>query len=274
MNDNGWGVANLTVTYGDSTALHDVTMHVPDGDVVAVVGGDGAGKTTLLRTLAGAIRPAGGRVSAPALREIGFMPTTSGVWRELSVDENFAFVAEAYRIRGGLLRRRREELLDAAGLTSARDRLAGNLSGGMRQKLAFSLVMLHEPRMLVLDEPSTGVDPVSRVDLWRMISQAAAKGAAVAMATTYLDEAERCSSVLVLDAGRALLSGPPEQVCARAPGAVYRVESPTTRDRAWRRGREYREWAPDGLASGGSPLQRDLEDAVISAALDAEAADA
>ncbi|WP_068278141.1 ABC transporter ATP-binding protein [Aldersonia kunmingensis] len=262
-----WGAESLTVRYGKTLALDDVSLAIPDGEVVAVVGGDGAGKTTLLRSIAGAILPELGRVSTPPLRDIGFMPTTSGVWRELTVDENFAFFASAYGIRGRELTQRQDTLLEGAGLTKARDRLAGQLSGGMRQKLAFSLAMLHEPRLLVLDEPSTGVDPVSRVDLWRMISQAAARGAAVAMATTYLDEAERASSVLVLDAGKALLYGPPEKVIAEAPGAVYRVTTPTVRTRAWRRGREYREWSADGAPAGGERLDRDLEDAVISAAL-------
>ena len=272
MSDPTWGLRGVTVRHGRATALDDVTLLAPSGAVVALVGGDGAGKTTALRTLAGALRPESGSVAAPALPEIGFMPTTSGVWRELTVDENVSFVAAAYGVRGADLRSRRDALLAQAGLERVGDRLAGHLSGGMRQKLAFCLAMLHRPRLLVLDEPSTGVDPVSRVDLWRMISQAAAQGAAVAMATTYLDEAERASSVLVLDAGRVLLSGAPADVVAQAPGAVFRTERPTARDRAWRRGREYREWSPDPTSELGTRVALDLEDAVISASLAKEAA--
>jgi len=271
-----WGVHGVTFRYGRATALDDVSLDAPSGAVVALVGGDGAGKTTLLRTLAGALRPEQGTVTAPPLTDIGFMPTTSGVWRELTVDENVSFVAAAYGVRGAELRRRRESLLGTAGLDEVGDRLAGHLSGGMRQKLAFCLAMLHRPTLLVLDEPSTGVDPVSRVDLWRMISQAAARGAAVVMATTYLDEAERASSVLVLDEGRVLLSGAPAEVVAQAPGAVFRTAEPTVRSRAWRRGREYREWSPDpttGPTTGdGTRVAVDLEDAVISASLAKEAA--
>ncbi|MGY4645800.1 ABC transporter ATP-binding protein [Cellulomonas sp. URHB0016] len=267
-----WGLQGVTVRYGRTTALDDVSLAAPSGAVVALVGGDGAGKTTLLRAFAGALRPETGAVTSPPLAETGFMPTTSGVWRELTVDENVSFVAAAYGVRGAELRRRRDALLTTAGLERVGGRLAGHLSGGMRQKLAFCLAMLHQPRLLVLDEPSTGVDPVSRVDLWRMISQAAAQGAAVAMATTYLDEAERASSVLVLDAGRVLLSGPPADVVAQAPGAVFRTERPTVRERAWRRGREYREWSPDPTSNLGTRLVLDLEDAVISASLAKEAA--
>ncbi|MCX5043798.1 ABC transporter ATP-binding protein [Aldersonia sp. NBC_00410] len=274
MTESHWGVAGLTVTYGSVTALDEVTLDIPDGAVAAVVGGDGAGKTTLLRTIAGALVPARGRVLAPPLPEVGFMPTASGVWRELTVDENISFVAAAYGIRGGALGRRRDDLLEQTGLARAHQRLAGQLSGGMRQKLAFGLAMLHQPRLLVLDEPSTGVDPVSRVDLWRMISQAAAQGAAVVMATTYLDEAERSSSVLVLDGGRTLLAGAPEEVVADAPGVVVQTSRPTVREHAWRRGRQYHEWVPEGAVAEGDPVPRDLEDAVISAALAKEAAHA
>jgi ABC-2 type transport system ATP-binding protein len=260
----GWGAFSLRVRHGDEPALDDVTFGVPEGHVAAVVGGDGAGKTTLLRSLVRAVQPESGHVEAPALRDIGFMPTTSGVWRDLTVDENMAFVGSAYRVRGSELARRRDALLESTGLTGARDRLAGQLSGGMRQKLAFALAMLHRPLMLVLDEPSTGVDPVSRVELWRMIAQAAADGTAVAMSTTYLDEAERAGSVLVLDAGHALLSGTPIQVIAGAPGSVTRTDSPARRELAWRRGRIFHEWHPDEVAGA---VERDMEDAVISAAL-------
>lgn len=261
-----WGVRDLAVAYGSVPALTGVTVDVVPGHVVALVGGDGAGKTSLLRALAGAIRPAGGEVNAPGLRDIGFMPTSAGTWRDLTVDQNIAFVAAAQGVRGADLRQRRAELLEGTGLTDATDRLAGDLSGGMRQKLAFSLAMLHRPQMLLLDEPSTGVDPVSRVDLWRMIATAAAQGAAVAMATTYLDEAERAAQVVVLDAGEVLLAGTPSEVLARMPGHVATVDAPLDPERAWRRGHAYRQWSPSPPPAG-EPRVADLEDAVVGAAL-------
>ena len=269
-----WGAVHLTVTYDGRSALSDVTLPVPAGEVTAVVGGDGAGKTTLLRTIAGALAPASGRVDRPELQEIGFVPTASGTFRDLTVAENLEFVASAYGVRGGDLRQRRDALLDATGLQDVTGRLAGRLSGGMRQKLAFAMAMLHQPALLVLDEPTTGVDPVSRVDLWRLIAQTAARKTAVVLSTTYIDEAERASTVLVLDAGHSLLFGAPDEVIAAAPGSIATVDAPTNRARAWRRGRAWREWRPDPPARGDRTVQeapRDLEDAVVAAALAYEA---
>ena len=215
-----WGVSGLTVRYGRRTALDDVTLDVPAGAVTAVIGGDGAGKTTLLRALAGVVRPTAGTVHGPARRRIGYVAGASGLYDDLSVAENVAFVAGAYGVRGAELEARLAELLERTGLDGIGDRLAGRLSGGMRQKLAFALAMLHRPELLILDEPTTGVDPVSRVELWRLIAGAAAGGAGVVVSTAYLNEAERAASVLVLDAGRVIAAGPPEAVAAALPPAA------------------------------------------------------
>lgn len=266
-----WGLRDVTVRYGHTEALTHVSLRAVAGEVHAVVGGDGAGKTTALRCLAGAVRAAEGEVSAPGRRSIGFMPTAAGVWGDLTVDENIDFVAAAQDISGADLKRRRTELLEGAGLTHATKRLAKQLSGGMRQKLAFSLAMIHRPPLLILDEPSTGVDPVSRIDLWRMISRATADGAAVVMATTYLDEAQRASRVLALDQGEVLIEGTPAQVVERVPGHVTVVDTPTNRDHAWRRGRSWRQWTPEDPPAG-QPRVDDLEDAMVAAGMAKEAA--
>ena len=179
------------------------------GQVTAVVGGDGAGKTTLLRCLAGAQAPGSGRVSRPDVRRIGYLPASSGLYPDLTVAENLAFRAAAYGLTAARAREQVAEYLDRAGLTAARDRLVGQLSGGMRQKLGMIAAMVHRPQLLVLDEPSTGVDPVSRSDLWWLIARAAAAGSAVVLSTSYLDEAERAGLVLALDAGRELATGTP-----------------------------------------------------------------
>lgn len=265
----GWGAFDVTVVFGSTTALDHVTLAAVPGQVAAVVGGDGAGKTTLLRTLVNRVRPDTGHVRAPDAVEYGFMPTgTSGVWQDLTVDENIAFVAAAHHLTGPALDQRREQLLKAAGLDKAADRLAGALSGGMRQKLAFCLAILNRPRLLVLDEPSTGVDPVSRVDLWRLISRAAADGAAVVMATTYLDEAERASTCLVLDQGRALASGIPAVILAHAPGTLTTGTGPAgSAERSWRRGRATRSWHPGPARPGEQPIAADMEDTVIALTL-------
>jgi len=196
-----WGVRDLTVRYGRRTALHGVTLEIAPGEVTAVIGGDGAGKTTLLRALAGVVRPAAGQVRRPDRQRIGYVAGATGVYDDLSVDENVAFVAAAYGLTGTERDRRVAELFTRTGLTDTGGRLAGRLSGGMRQKLAFSLALLHEPDLLVLDEPTTGVDPVSRADLWRMIAETAAAGASVVVSTTYLDEARRAAGILLLEDG-------------------------------------------------------------------------
>jgi len=269
-----WGVHDLTVRYGHRLALDGVSLRVPSRQVTAVVGGDGSGKSTLLRTLAGAVRPVSGSVDRPLARRIGYVSATSGVYTDLTVDENIIFVARAYGLHEGLPARI-AALLERAGLSSARGRLAGKLSGGMRQKLAFVLAVLAEPELLILDEPTTGVDPVSRSEIWRLIADAAARGAAIALATTYLDEAERAAQVLVLDRGRALLAGPPDEVAAALPGALCDLPpAQVTADLAppsWRNGSMRRVWVPGGaLPTGAAAVQPRLADAVIVACLQAE----
>jgi ABC-2 type transport system ATP-binding protein len=273
-----WGVHDLYVRYGRRAALEGVSLRVPSREVTAVVGGDGSGKSTLLRTLAGAMRPVSGSVDRPPARRIGYVAATSGVYTDLTVDENIIFVARAYGLQDGRqdgLKARTAGLLQRAGLSEARDRLAGKLSGGMRQKLAFVLAVLAEPQLLILDEPTTGVDPVSRSEIWRLIADAAAQGAAIALSTTYLDEAERAAQVLVLDRGRALLAGPPDAVAAAVPGALF--DLPPDRVPAalaplsWRNGSVRRVWVRDGdPPSGAVPVQPRLSDAVIVACLQAE----
>jgi ABC-2 type transport system ATP-binding protein len=268
-----YGASGLRLRYGDTVALEDVSLTVASGQVTAVVGGDGAGKTSLLRCLAGAVRPDAGEVRSPGSLRIGYLPASSGVYPDLTVAENLAFRATAYRMHGDAATERAAELIGRAGLSAARDRLAGQLSGGMRQKLGVIAALLHQPDLLILDEPSTGVDPVSRTDLWSLIASAAADGAAVVLATTYLDDAQRAGTVLVLDAGRQLAAGPPEQIVAAMPGSVVMAAAQPTRQasaRAWRRGGSWRVWCPPGASCPGEAVTPDLQDAVIVAAVDRE----
>ncbi len=163
--------------------------------------------------------------------------------------ENLAFRAAAYGVARPAADRRTADLVELAGLTAARDRLAGQLSGGMRQKLGVIAALLHRPELLILDEPSTGVDPVSRSGLWWLMASAAADGAAVILSTTYIDDAQRAATVLVLDSGRQLAAGTPEQIIAAVPGAVVNAaERPAEAagERAWRRGASWRVWYPRG----------------------------
>jgi ABC-2 type transport system ATP-binding protein len=266
----GFGATGVHLRYGNIVALDDISLTVASGQVTAVVGGDGAGKTSLLRCLAGAVRPDAGEVRGPGALRIGYLPASSGIYPDLTVTENLAFRATAYRMSGEEARARTAELIARAGLSAASDRLAGQLSGGMRQKLGVIAALLHRPDLLILDEPSTGVDPVSRSGLWSLIALAAAGGAAVVLATTYLDDAERASDVLVLDSGRQLAAGPPEHIVAAMPGSVVVAAGPpvgAAGQRAWRRGASWRVWCPPGTAYPGEPVAADLQDAVTVAAL-------
>jgi len=267
-----WGGTQVCVAYGRTVALDGVTLSAPAGRVTAVVGGDGAGKSTLLRCLAGVLAPDSGTIRRPAKERTGYLPASSGIYPDLTVAENLDFRAKGYGMSRQDARERAAEYLDRAGLTPAAGRLAGQLSGGMRHKLAVIAAMLHQPELLVLDEPTTGVDPVSRSGLWWLITRAAAEGCAIVLATTYLGEAERCASVLVLDAGTALASGTPEEIVAAMPGSLRAAAVKPAGDaaaRSWRRAGRWRIWDP----GPGRPdpddraITPDLQDAVIIAAI-------
>jgi ABC-2 type transport system ATP-binding protein len=267
-----WGVTDLEVRYGDLVAVTGIGFEAAPRTVTALVGADGAGKTTVLRALVGAVRPSAGQVHRPPAERIGYVATGPGVWRDLSVAENLAFAASAYGLRGRAAATRTADLLDRTGLSDATDRLVGRLSGGMRQKLAIAAALLAEPELLVLDEATTGVDPVSRAELWRLIARSAADGAAVVLATTYLDEAERATQAVVLHRGTELASGPPDAVIAAMPGVILTTTTRPARDvAAWRHGRGWRVWSPDGAdIPGAERVPTRLEDAVIVATLDRE----
>lgn len=270
------GVTGVTVRRGGHAVLDGITLPVPAGEITAVVGGDGAGKTTLARLLVGREVPDAGEVRRADPRRTGFLPATSGVWGDLSVAENVDLVARAYRLDPATARDRADRLLAAAGLADVPHRLGRELSGGMRQKLGFCLAMLPDPELVVLDEPSTGVDPVSRVDLWRLLSAAAAGGTAVLVTTTYLDEAERAATVLVLDRGAEVYRGDPAAAGSRVRGSIAVRQAGTGGGAGadggagagseavplaeWRRGGSVH--ALVGPGEGAPPA--DLEDAVIA----------
>jgi ABC-2 type transport system ATP-binding protein len=258
-----WGVDGLSVTYGDTRALIDVTLRCGPGDVVAVVGGDGAGKSTLLRALAGVGVPHTGTLDLPGPGDTGYVPADGGIYQDLTIDEHLDFVSSAFGLTGW--ETRASELLERTGLFGIGDRLAGQLSGGQRRKLAGAMALLPHPRLLVLDEVTTGVDPVSRMDLWRLIGRAAAEGAAVVFATSYLDEAERAGFVVLLHEGRVIAAGSSGDVIASMPGTVDDTDQAGTTDRSWRRGRRWRNWDPNGVPTD-HPAAR-LEDAAIVAEL-------
>ncbi len=263
---NAFGVTDLVVRYGRLTAVCGVSFTVPPGRIVSLIGGDGAGKTTTLRALAGVVAPAAGQVRSPGKAGIGYVPAGPGVYMDLTIEENLAFSGHAYGVPAAVLDRRIGALLAATALSPARRRLAGALSGGMRRKLALAMALIHEPRLLILDEATTGVDPVSRAELWRMIAGAAARGAAVVFATTYIEEAERAFHVVALERGRVLLKGSPEGIVASIPGRIREVRERPQGGIAYRRGQGFRLWDPK---SGDEGIRPDLEDALVIAALKA-----
>lgn len=215
-----WGLHDVRVSRGGSVALDGVTLPADPSAITIVLGGDGAGKSTCLEVLVGLLEPGTGTVRRPAKERIGYVPATAGLFADLTVQENLDFVAGAYRLPGGGRSRRAAEILERTGLAGLRHRLGGHLSGGMQRKLAVGLALLHSPDLLVLDEPTTGVDPVSRMELWRLIAGAAASGTAVAATTTYLNEAARAAHVVLLEAGKVLASGSPEDVARGVTAAL------------------------------------------------------
>jgi ABC-2 type transport system ATP-binding protein len=267
-----WGLRDVRVTRGRSVALAGVTVPVDPSGITIVVGGDGAGKSTCLQVLVGLLEPDAGAVYAPPKERIGYVPAATGLYADLTVQENLDFFASAYRLSGSEYRRKSGELLDRTGLSAARHRLGGQLSGGMQRKLAVAMALVHEPELLVIDEPTTGVDPVSRAELWRLIAGAVAGGTAVAATTTYVNEAARAARVVLLDGGKVIASGSPEDILRSVPGAIgaaWGTERPTPL--SWRRGAGWRVWGPAGrLPDGVSPVEPDFEDAVVAATLASE----
>jgi ABC-2 type transport system ATP-binding protein len=223
-------------------ALKDVTAKIAAGKITGLVGPDGAGKTTLLRLFCGLLVPSEGRVSVFGLdpaaesaavhKQVGYMPQRFGLYEDLSVMENLNLQANLRDISSRGREARYEELLAFTGLNSFTNRLAGRLSGGMKQKLGLACALLTRPRALLLDEPSVGVDPVARRELWKMIRELLTPERIVVWSTAYLDEAEACDAVLLLNEGELLYNGPPGALSAKAQGRVFLIEGAGERRRA------------------------------------------
>src|SRR5215471_8794645 len=230
---------DLVKAFGDIVAVDHLTFSVRRGEIFGLVGPDGAGKTTTMRMLAGILVPDSGELTVAGCdvlkdpeavkNRISYMPQRFGLYEDLTVDENIRFYADLF----GVARKAREEravpLLAACGMSQFRDRMAGNLSGGMKQKLGLVCALIHTPRVLLLDEPTNGVDPVSRREFWAMLYSLLGQGVTILNSTAYLDEAERCHRLALMHDGRLLFCDQPERLKARMPGAVLSIISPEGR---------------------------------------------
>jgi len=226
-------VSALVKSFGATRALDGISATLPAGKILGLVGPDGAGKTTLIRLFAGLMAPTAGTVEVlgrtpqaeggTTQAETGYMPQRFGLYEDLSVLDNLNLYANLRALDAAERQQRFAELLQFTDLAPFTERLAGQLSGGMKQKLGLACALLGSPRLLLLDEPGVGVDPLSRRELWRMVSELVAGGVTVLWSTAYLEEAERCAYIWLLDAGRLLYDGPPRELSERVRGRVFRA---------------------------------------------------
>ena len=215
----------VTKRFGTTEAVAGVSYAVGQGEMFGLIGPDGAGKTTTIRLLCGLLKPTSGAISVlgydpvrqhhAITTKVGYFSQKFSLYGDLTIDENIAFFAEIHGVSH--YRERRDRLLDMMQLTPFRARLAERLSGGMKQKLALACTLVHEPQIILLDEPTTGVDPVSRREFWRLLSEFLSQGITIFMATPYLDEAERCSRVALMSGGRILALDEPNALRAAFP---------------------------------------------------------
>ena len=220
-------LSGVTKRYGSTLALDALALQVQRGEMFGLIGSDGAGKTTAIRLMCGLLRADSGGIRVlgdDPVREhrrvterVGYLSQHFSLYGDLTIDENVAFFAEIHGVRQ--YARRRDQLLDLTQLTPFRARLADRLSGGMKQKLALACTLVHEPELILLDEPTTGVDPVSRREFWKLLSEFLSDGITIVMSTPYLDEAERCGRVALLHDGRLLACDEPSILRAAMPGS-------------------------------------------------------
>jgi ABC-2 type transport system ATP-binding protein len=235
MNDEIVIIKNLSKSFAPdrAPALHAIDTVIPKGKIVGLAGPDGAGKTTLLRLIAGLLLPNEGTIAVAGFDTvknpeeihtlIGYMPQKFGLYEDLTVMQNLVLYADLKGVLGEEREKTFEMLLKFTDLTPFTNRLAGNLSGGMKQKLGLACALLKKPSLLLLDEPTVGVDPISRRELWKMASSLLEEGISILWSTAYLNEVERCDSALLLNEGKLLYDGPPQKLNERVQNRVFRI---------------------------------------------------
>jgi len=217
-------IENVSKRFGDIAAVEQLSLDIARGTIFGLVGSDGAGKSTLLRMIATMIPPTSGRILVNGLDVvsdkravkdlIGYMPQRFGLYQDLTVEENLAFFMDIFGIRGAEREKRRERYLGFSNLLPFLDRLAGNLSGGMKQKLGLACVLVHQPSLLILDEPTNGVDPVSRQEFWDILLEMKREGMTIVVSTAYLDEGEKCDRLALMHRARLLQEAAPDEIRA------------------------------------------------------------
>jgi ABC-2 type transport system ATP-binding protein len=232
-------VKDVSKKFGSLTAVSEVSFAVQSGEMCGLVGSDGAGKTSLLRMIATMIRPTAGSIHLQGLDVvhqkdkvkglIGYMPQRFGLYQDLTVAENLDFFMDIYGISGDERRRRRERYLGFSNLLPFLDRRAGDLSGGMKQKLGLACVLVHQPRVLILDEPTNGVDPVSRQEFWEILAEMKRESMTILVSTAYLDEGEKCDRLILMHNSRVLEVASPSEIQSGFPNLeeamISRIQS-------------------------------------------------
>ena len=225
---------DLTKTFGDFTAVNGVSFTIERGEIFGFLGPNGAGKTTTIRMLLGLLRPTAGRAwvlgydivkqSEEIRKRIGYMSQRFSLYNDLTVEENLNFYGGTYGVRNQRLRQRKDYILEMANLKGRERELARNLSGGWRQRLALGVAIVHEPEMLFLDEPTAGVDPISRRAFWDLLYELAEDGTTIMVTTHYMDEAEHCQTLAFIQRGRIVANGAPQVIKAHMQGQVMELD--------------------------------------------------
>lgn len=226
-------IQNLKKSYAKTVALRGIELQIEKGKIVGLIGPDGAGKTTTMRIICGLIDPDSGTGSYEAINlfgdrrglnaRIGYMPQNFSLYPDLTVEENLRFYADLFKVRGEQFRTKRDRLYAFSQLGPFHDRRSGALSGGMKQKLALSCALMRDPELLILDEPTTGVDPLSRRQFWELLFQLRSTGVTILVATPYMDEASKADKVYFLAQGEIIAHGTPEEISRSYVGSVYEL---------------------------------------------------